>query len=388
MERLFRFSVGRLALSAASTLVLPVSVLAQSITLTSPLSPLEIAEGDDFFTDVLNDPIDFDKRRDFLWEESFDESSISVTGDWTGAYNGENSRAGYVFPFFQGLPGALNLGRTGANFQVDTSKYDLVTYRDTVSVRDSDLTDGNNKRAKRALYWTNEVAFPVAGTEDFVVANDAFRAPVGLFLPFTDATALMPIFPLADFAAWTAADVYGLRIDSATQARYRLPAAAGAYVLGVVESLPASQAGLRPGSVIVAFDNRPVRSPEELNQLVTGSSPGRLVSLEYVLPGGDTRRAEIELQSLDPALERALIGVPEAGNSQLPAIVRRPIVPGFEAAAPSFAAGNLTSAASSDSLLQEEVRLLREEVLRLRSRLDRLEAGGSGGIRGRGNTLR
>jgi len=218
MERLFRFSVGRLALSAASTLVLPVSVLAQSITLTSPLSPLEIAEGDDFFTDVLNDPIDFDKRRDFLWEESFDESSISVTGDWTGAYNGENSRAGYVFPFFQGLPGALNLGRTGANFQVDTSKYDLVTYRDTVSVRDSDLTDGNNKRAKRALYWTNEVAFPVAGTEDFVVANDAFRAPVGLFLPFADATALMPIFPLGDFAAWTAADVYGLRIDSATQA--------------------------------------------------------------------------------------------------------------------------------------------------------------------------
>ena len=49
----------------------------------------------------------------------------------------------------------------------------------------------------------------MAGTEDFVVANDAFRAPAGLFLPFADATALMPIFPLADFAAWTAADVYG-----------------------------------------------------------------------------------------------------------------------------------------------------------------------------------
>lgn len=237
---------------------------------------------------------------------------------------------------------------------------------------------------------------PPAGSQAGSRFGDVTRQPPAA-LPAPEATPIRPppITPsrvptaaAARLQGRTALGVRTVSIDSATQARYRLPAAAGAYVLGVVESLPASQAGLRPGSVIVAFDNRPVRSPEELNQLVTGSSPGRLVSLEYVLPGGDTRRAEIELQSLDPALERALIGVPEAGNSQLPAIVRRPIVPGFEAAAPSFAAGNLTSAASSDSLLQEEVRLLREEVLRLRSRLDRLEAGGSGGIRGRGNTLR
>ena len=41
-------------------------VSAQSITLTNPVTPVEIAEGDDFFTDVLEDPIDFDKRQEVV----------------------------------------------------------------------------------------------------------------------------------------------------------------------------------------------------------------------------------------------------------------------------------------------------------------------------------
>ena len=115
-------------------------------------------------TDVLKDPIDFAQRRDFLWEESFTEDSISASGKWSGKFSGENNRAGYVFPLFQGMSGALNIGQTGAQNPVDTTKFDLITYVDTVSVRDSNLLDGNNKRARRALYWTNTVDFPVAGT--------------------------------------------------------------------------------------------------------------------------------------------------------------------------------------------------------------------------------
>ena len=41
---------------------------AQTITLTHPTTPITIAEGDDFFVDVINNRIDFDTRRDIGWE--------------------------------------------------------------------------------------------------------------------------------------------------------------------------------------------------------------------------------------------------------------------------------------------------------------------------------
>lgn len=191
------------------------------------------------------------------------------------------------------------------------------------------------------------------------------------------------------FQGRTALGVRTVSIDTSMQARYRLSEPRGAYVLGVVQSLPASQAGLPPGSVIVAFDNRPVRSPAELNQFVTESTPGRLISLEYVLPGGVAKRAEIELQALDPALEQALTGVPTAELQQpqpTPRVTRRPYpIPFGERPAGSTEA---TTAPVDASLVRQELSLLREEVLRLRSRLDQLERDQPTGGRSRGDMLR
>ena len=203
------------------------------------------------------------------------------------------------------------------------------------------------------------------------------------------APSAMTTTPASVFQGRTALGVRTVAIDAATQARYRLPEPTGAYVLGVIDSLPASQAGLPPGSVIVAFDNRPIRSPAELNQLVTESPPGRLVALEYVLPGGEARRADIELEALEPALERALIGVPSPdgqATGAAPRLAQRPIA----AAAPRLpvAANPANSQSASDQLLRQELRLLREEVLRLRSRLDALERARPAGGRARGDTLR
>lgn len=163
----------------------------------------------------------------------------------------------------------------------------------------------------------------------------------------------------------TALGVRTLPIDLATQSRYQLPNASGAYVIGVIESLPASQAGLPPGSVIVAFDNRAVRSPAELNRLVTDSPPGRLVAVQYVLPGGESRRTEVELQALDPAIEKAFVGVPPA--SQQPTIGRAQTVRRLQTHSPALPADDMTT-------LAEEVSILRREVLRLRSRLDQLDS--------------
>jgi hypothetical protein len=106
----------------------------------------------------------------------------------------------------------------------------------------------------------------------------------------------------------TALGVRTLPVDPGVQARFRLTEPAGALVIGVVHDLPASKAGVPPGSVIVALDNQPVRSPNELTTLVANGPTDKPVLLQYVLPGGEARRAEVSLQSLELPLERALIG--------------------------------------------------------------------------------
>jgi len=106
----------------------------------------------------------------------------------------------------------------------------------------------------------------------------------------------------------TALGVRTLPVDPGVQARFGLPEPAGALVIGVVHDLPASRAGMPPGSVIVALDNKPVRSPNELTQVVTSSPADRPMTLQYILPGGEKRRAEVSLQSLEVPLEQALVG--------------------------------------------------------------------------------
>lgn len=109
----------------------------------------------------------------------------------------------------------------------------------------------------------------------------------------------------------TALGVRTMPVDQAVAERFNLTEPAGAFVIGVVHDLPASKAGVPPGSVIVALDNQPVRSPGELTNIVTRGPVGRPVTLQYILPGGEQRRAEVSLQSLEVPLERALVGPEE-----------------------------------------------------------------------------
>lgn len=162
----------------------------------------------------------------------------------------------------------------------------------------------------------------------------------------------------------TALGVRTVPVDEAVQARYRLPDAAGAYVIGVVGDLPASKAGVPPGSVIVAIRNQPVRGPQELTRLVTSSPVGSPVPLQYVLPGGESREAEVVLQSLELPLEQALVGESDATatNTNRPRWTERVAAP---AVAPATASAPLT--------LEDEVRLLRRQIERLEQRLERLE---------------
>lgn len=104
-------------------------------------------------------------------------------------------------------------------------------------------------------------------------------------------------------------------VDTSVQSRFRLSDPRGAFVIGVVHDLPASRAGVPPGTVIVAINDRPVGSPQDLSQLVSHGPVGIPVSLQYVLPGGESKRAEVVLQPLEAPLERALVGEPPAGEN-------------------------------------------------------------------------
>lgn len=171
-------------------------------------------------------------------------------------------------------------------------------------------------------------------------------------------------FPGADRGAATrsrgrtALGVRTVPIDAPTQARFRLPRPSGAYVIGVFGELPAGKAGVPAGSVIVALGERPVNSPEELTQLVINGPVDRPLPLHYVLPGGEQKRAEVVLQSLDLPQERALVGT-ETETVPPPAVRRseRPVAPGD---APATG-------------LEDDVRRLRERIDWLERRLNALE---------------
>jgi membrane-associated protease RseP (regulator of RpoE activity) len=187
---------------------------------------------------------------------------------------------------------------------------------------------------------------------------ESAEPPAARFEPAAPVAAAEPPTRAPQAAANTSGRIaLGVRtipIDPGMQSRFNLPAASGAYVIGVVGDLPASKAGVPPGSVIVALDERPVRSPDELTRLVTSGPVGKPVPLEYVLPGGTPRRAEVVLQTLEQPLEEALVGSPTpAGVPTLqpqpePTVARRPAT-------------------------RDEAAALRDEIRRLEARLQTLE---------------
>lgn len=127
-------------------------------------------------------------------------------------------------------------------------------------------------------------------------------------------------------------------IDADTRARFRLGDEAGAYVIGVVGDLPASRAGIPPGSVIVRLNGQPVRSPDELTTIVTSGPVDRPIPVDFVLPGGVERRADVVLQPLEAPLERALLGDAAPQPTAVPVLQdggprtsRRPVAPVDEA---------------------------------------------------------
>ena len=68
----------------------------------------------------------------------------------------------------------------------------------------------------------------------------------------------------------------------------RLESSRGALVAEIVSGSPAAGAGLKPGDVIVAFQNEPIQSPHDLTRRVAATPPGSKVTLRVVRGGTQT----------------------------------------------------------------------------------------------------
>jgi membrane-associated protease RseP (regulator of RpoE activity) len=220
-------------------------------------------------------------------------------------------------------------------------------------------------RAAAPPPFTPAAAFAAAPATGFAPAavpqTPAFQTPIPAAAS-ASAPAAFPQPPTGTAGRGrTALGVRTLPVNADTQARFRLPALRGAYVIGVVQDLPAARAGLPPGSVIVALDARPVTSPDDLTRLVTAGPVGRPVSLEYVLPGGESKQADVVLQPLELPLEQALVGGPTA--TVAPTLLPSPAPAAASPTAESFPyRANRAADAAAVEATREELRYLRARI--------------------------
>ncbi|PYO51904.1 MAG: peptidase, partial [Candidatus Rokuibacteriota bacterium] len=77
----------------------------------------------------------------------------------------------------------------------------------------------------------------------------------------------------------------------------KLDAARGALVAEVIVGSPAASAGLKPGDVILGFQNEPIQNPVDLTRRVAGTPPGSKVALR-VARGGNETTVETKLGQL------------------------------------------------------------------------------------------
>ena len=250
--------------------------------------------------------------------------------------------------------------------------------------RIEDVVADASARPPRAVSrdWQSSAAPSVSPNSSPAVSAAPLPAPPALapsrLAPESTAVGLLPAPAAAPAPALataptgrTALGVRTVPVDPNVQSRFHLSDAQGAFVIGVVQDLPAAKAGVPPGSVIVAINHQPVRSPQDLTLLVARGPVGTPVPIQFVLPGGQSKQAEVVLQSLEQPLERALVGDGDAGRTtEAPSLQPAPLT--TRRVQPT--AGSQAAEPVSLVRIEELLRRMNTRLEQMERRLERIES--------------
>ena len=273
------------------------SSYAQTVSLTSPTSNTEVKEGDDFATDVLGDPWDFNERRDIAWEQFFEETTVGVSnGIWSG--NNSSAGAGNVQPLFGGLvgfynslttPGDRSLPKYGNNHPVDTSKYTHISYR-----------LDHSQRSTQVVYWegnTSQGNYFVTGSSPRLVHVDSLAhqgtrvARSGFHIYSFDLTNLSQFDQSS--GSWSG-NPFTIRIDPSISGTAGATTAIDWIRLVDPDSAPNhtiawNSSGITSDTVVTVYvdNNNSGQDGTPLKQFADGNNPGTYTFPTAILPPGD-----------------------------------------------------------------------------------------------------
>ena len=133
-----------------------------AISITSPAGDIEYLEGDDFATQVLHNPWDFNQLSDFGFDFGFSPVGVSSDGIWSGTAIKGDGTVNAVYPLFSGingiplasgLPGDKDVPISGRMRPIDTSRYTLLSFREDSTTR----VAGQNADSSFGVWWESRL---------------------------------------------------------------------------------------------------------------------------------------------------------------------------------------------------------------------------------------
>ena len=126
------FNFGRVVAVLCATLIAG-AVAAASVVVTEPSGVVTVRQGNDFATQVFQDPWDMHERTDLGWFlNSLDQPASNLTGTaFAEGYFSATTLSDdpVLFLLDSPIPGTAMLGKTGAAYPIDAERYSILAFR-------------------------------------------------------------------------------------------------------------------------------------------------------------------------------------------------------------------------------------------------------------------
>jgi len=156
------------------------------------------------------------------------------------------------------------------------------------------------------------MAGEVVGINDQIYTSNGGYMGLSFSIPINTAMRVVQALKLhhAIQFGWLGVDVQGVSSEMARAMRLKEPV--GALIAGLAHDGPAAKAGLKPGDVIITYDNKPVYSVGQLPPLVGNTSPGSKVPVG-IMRGGHALTLHVRVGALPKNLQH-----PQSHNVTVP----------------------------------------------------------------------